>query len=191
MLERLFKSKTTVRLLGLLLFGKPLHIREIARRIDITPIYVKKELENLERLGLVSSAKVGNLSVWEINKLSPIYKEMKDIFLKTESLGGYLQEVFKKTSVEFALIYGSFAKGTENEKSDIDLLIVGEIKQSVLINTISGIERKISREINYIVWTKEEFLKNAKKKHHLLINIIKNPVIMIKGDENEFRKFVE
>ena len=191
MLEKLFKSKTVVRLLGLLLFSKPLHLREISRRINITPIYVKKELENLESLGLVSSKKVGNLSIWEIRKLSPVYTDVRNLFLKTESLGKVLESVLKKTTTKYALIYGSFAKGTENEKSDIDLLIVGKTNPSKLIRLISEVERKLNREINYISWTEEEFMKNAREKHYLLINIIKNPMIMLKGDEREFRKSIE
>ncbi|RLG20168.1 hypothetical protein DRN67_00680 [Candidatus Micrarchaeota archaeon] len=190
MLEKLFKSKTTTRLLELLLFSKPLHLREISRRIDITPIYVKKELETLEQLGLVSSKKVGNLCIWGINRRSPIYKDIKNLFLKTESLGALLQNAFKRSAIDYAIIYGSFAKGTENEKSDIDLLLVGKINQSSLMRIISVAERKTGREINYVLWTKAEFLKNAQEGHHLLINIIKNPLIMIKGDEREFRKSV-
>ena len=191
MLEKLFKSKTVVRLLGLLLFSKPLHLREISRRINITPIYVKKELENLESLGLVSSKKVGNLSIWEIRKLSPVYTDVRNLFLKTESLGKVLENVLKKTTAKYALIYGSFAKETENEKSDIDLLIVGKTNPSKLIRLISEVERKLNREINYISWTEEEFMKNEREKHYLLINIIKNPMIMLKGDEREFRKSIE
>jgi len=191
MLERLFKSKTTVRTLELLLFGKPIHIREIARRISITPIYVKKELEGLEKLGLVLNKKVGNLSIWEINRKSPVYHEIKSLFLKTESLGSYLQDAFGKAQVEFAMIYGSFASGTEKPESDIDLFMVGKIDEDELIRLVSKAERKINREINYVIWTKTEFIENAKNRNHLLANILKNPVIWIKGDENEFRAAVE
>jgi predicted nucleotidyltransferase len=190
MLEKLFKSRTTTRVLNLLLFDRPLHIREIARRVGITPIYVKKELENLEKLGLVKNTRVGNLSIWGINKFSPIYDDIKRIFLKTESLGVHLRNTLKNKDVRYAFVYGSFAKGSEKEGSDIDLFIVGEISDEKLAKLVSKAEKGINREINYIHWTGKEFEKNASKAHHLLADIVKNPVIWIHGDEHEFRKVI-
>lgn len=191
MLERLLKSKTMVKILGLLIFNKELHLREIARRIGVTPVYVGKELANLESLGLVLNKKVGNLSMWEINRASPLYPEIKALFLKTDALGNYLAEAFERFPVEFAIIYGSFAKGTEGAKSDIDLFIVGSVDEKKFINAIDKIERKTGREVSYIIWSGKEFRKNAVERHHLLINILKNPIIWIKGEEIGFRRAFE
>lgn len=188
MLEKLLKSKTMVKVLELLLFSGELHLREIARRVEVTPVYVGKELGNLESLGLVLSRKVGNLSMWEINRACPLYPEVKALFLKTDALGNYLSKELEGEGAEFALIYGSFAKGTEGAKSDIDLFIVGKVDEKKFISAINRIEKKTGREVSYIIWTREEFRKNALERHHLLLNILANPVIWIKGDESEFRR---
>ena len=191
MLEKLLKSKTMVKVLGLLLFSGELHLREIARRVDVTPVYVGKELENLESIGLVLNRKVGNLSMWRINRDSALYPEIKALFLKTDAIGSYLSKELDNVDVEFALIYGSFAKGSEGAKSDIDLFIVGSVNEKEFISAIDKIEKKTGREISYIIWTGEEFRKNALKRHHLLINILKNPIIWIKGAESGFRRAFE
>ena len=70
MLERLFTSKTRIKLLILLMFNQDqdYHLREIARIINISPIYTKKELENLSKLNLVNKTSKGNLSIYSINK---------------------------------------------------------------------------------------------------------------------------
>ena len=191
MLEKLLKSKTMAKILGVLLFSGELHLREIARRIDVTPVYVGKELENLESIGLVLNRKVGNLSMWEINKSSPLYPEIKALFLKTDALGFHLVQTFGKFPVDFAMVYGSFAKGTEGAKSDIDLFVVGRVDEKKFINAIDKIEKKTGREVSYIIWNKKEFKKNAVERHHLLLNILKNPIIWIKGEEIEFRRAFE
>lgn len=188
MIEKLLKSKTMARVLGLLLFSGPLHLREIARRIDTSPVYVQKELKNLEELGLASNQRIGNLSVWEINRSAALYPEIKSIYLKTDGLGEVLGEMVKGTGIRFAVIYGSFAKGTESQKSDIDLFLVGSTDEKRFIGEIAKAEEKIGREINYIMWSEGEFAKNARGGHHLLLNILKNPVIWVKGEEHEFRK---
>ena len=70
MLEQLLTSRTRVRILSLLMFNqdRDYHLREIARLIDISPIYVGKELNNLLKLNLVNKSKKGNLSIYSINK---------------------------------------------------------------------------------------------------------------------------
>lgn len=188
MLERLLKSNTMVKILGLLIVSGPLHLREIARKVDVTPIYVGKELKNLEALGLVLNERVGNLSMWEINKGSALYPEIKSLFMKTEMLGETLAGIFKGEGVKFALIYGSFARGTEGAKSDIDLFVVGKVDEKKFIQAVSEAEKKTGREISYIIWNEEEFRKNSLERHHLLLNILRNPIIWIKGEESEFRR---
>ena len=85
MLERLFTSKTRIKLLRLLMFNsdKEYHLREIARIIGISPIYVSKELGNLSKISLVNRAKKANLSIYSINKGCVLLKDLRQIFLKT------------------------------------------------------------------------------------------------------------
>ncbi len=192
MLEKLFTSKTRVRILGLLIFNpeKQFYLREISRKIKITPIYVKKELKNLKELNLVLESKKGNMSFFQINRKSPIFNELKSIFLKVEYFRDMMINSMKRLKIDFAFIFGSFAKGTETEESDIDLFVIGDVKEDRLLKIIEPIEKQTGREINYILWKKSLFLKRAKK-HHLINEIAKNPVIMLVGDENELRKIIQ
>jgi len=190
MIENLFKSKTRVRMLELFLFfpEKNFYLREIARLVKENTNSVRLELKNLEKTGLIKKSKKGNMIFYEINKKSPIYEPLKIIFMRTESLGKFLEKSLKNKNIKYALVYGSFASGKETEDSDIDLLIVGSIKQSDIVDDISRFERKMLREVNYVLWTEKEFKKRIKEKNHLIVDIAEKPVIMILGDENEFRK---
>jgi len=192
MLEKLFTSKTRIRILELLIFNpdREFHLREISRKIKITPIYVRRELQNLKELNLVLESKKGNLSLFRINRNSSIFTELKNIFMKTEYFGELIKKSLKKLKIDFAFIFGSFAKGIESKDSDIDLFVVGDVKEDELLNIIQKIENKTGREINYLLWKKSLFMKRAKK-HHLLNEIAENPVIMLVGDEDELRKIIE
>ena len=191
MLEKLFTSKTRVRILGMLLFNSDsnFHLREIAREVKITPIYVKKELQNLEELNLVSSSKKGNLSIFQVNRNSPIFTELKSIFMKTEYLGELIKKSLEELKIDFAFIFGSFAKGIESEESDIDLFVVGNINENDLLTIIQETEERTGRGINYILWKKDVLMEKAGK-HHLLNEIARNPVIMLVGDENELMEII-
>jgi predicted nucleotidyltransferase len=191
MLEKLFTSKTRTKILSKLLFNpdKEFHLRELSREIKTTPIYVKKELDNLKELNLVSTSKKGNLSLFKINRDASIFADLKSIFMKTEFLSEIIKKSIAKLKIDFAFIYGSFAKGIEHEESDIDLFVVGSINEDELMTIVQKIEKKINREVNYVLWNKDLLALRAKK-HHLLNEIAKNPVIMLLGDENELRKII-
>jgi len=194
MLERLFTSKSRVKLLELLLLNptEEFHLREISRRTQVSAPYVKREMTNLINLGLVLKRSQGNLTLFKFNKDSPIAEELKRIFLKTESFGRFIQDSLKEIGdVKFALIYGSFAKGEEAETSDIDLLIVGDVNERKMLDIMEKVEERIGREANYIAWTAKEFEEKAREKIPLLEEIANTPVIMIVGDLDEFRKAVK
>ena len=188
MLEKLFTSKTRTKILTLLMFNQDseYHLREIARKIKISPIYVSKELANLEQLNLVNKKHKGNLTIYQINEGSVILNELKKIFIKTDYIGELIKNKLSG-KVKYTFIYGSFANGTETESSDIDLFVVGDISEDNIITIIQELESKSGREINYVLWTEKVFAQRAKN-HHLLRSIKKNKIIMLIGDENEFKK---
>jgi predicted nucleotidyltransferase len=191
MLEKLFVSKTRVGILGLLIFSpkKEHHLRGIAKSLGMSAPRIKAELAKLESAGLVRKRHEGNLLLFRMNTESPIYDDLKRIFLKTECLGDLIRNGLPGGGkIRYALIYGSFASGREMESSDIDLLIVGSVKEDSVLRAIRGVEKRTGREINYIIWSEKEFREKAKEGNSLLRNIISNPVIMLMGDESEFRE---
>jgi predicted nucleotidyltransferase len=192
MLEKLFTSSARVKILTEILLNsdKEYHIRELSRLIDISPIYVQKELKNLQTIGLLVSRKKGNMVLYALDKNSTIADDLKRIFLKTEGVGAELLRNMDQ-KIQYALIYGSFAKGTETTKSDIDLLVVGDIDEDLMLRSVSKTEKRIGRQINYIFWTPKEFAQKAKQKIPLLADILKTDVIMIIGEQREFKRFIK
>ncbi len=194
MLERLFVSKTRVKLLEQFLLkpNQEYHIRELARIVHDIPINVQKELKNLQGAGLLTHRKQGNMILYKLNKSSPIVEDLKRIFLKTESIG---KEIFSglhdRDKIRYALIYGSFAKGTESESSDIDMLIIGSINEDTILKSIQKTEKQIGRTVNFLLWTEKEFAEKIHTDIPLIREILKTSVIMIVGDENEFKRFIK
>lgn len=193
MLERLFTSTTRVNILEEFLLnpGNEYHIRGLARIVKATPIYVQKELKNLELMGLLDSRKKGNMILYKMRTKSPIAEDLKRIFLKTESIGQAIMKDLDTQKIRFAFIFGSFAKGSETPTSDLDMLVIGDVNEDDVLRSISKTERRIGREINFTLWTEEEFLDRAKKEIPLIKEISKTPVIMIAGDEHELKRSIK
>ncbi len=192
-LERLFRSRAQILILKLLFLNSSsaFHLNEIARKTGLTPSTVSKECRLLLSLGLVTRKAQGNLTLHSINRKNVIYDELKRIFLKYEFLDELLASKLRAESVKYALIYGSFAKGVEGEKSDVDLLVVGDIAEDELLKAVNEVERRTGREVNYNLWTEKEFGGKARDQIPLVREIGKTPVIMIIGEENEFKRVIE
>lgn len=84
MLEKLFTSKTRVKLLELFLLNpnQGFHLRKLSRMTKLSVPSVKKELDHLNEVGLVSKKSEGNLLVFQVNTNSPFYEGLKTMFFE-------------------------------------------------------------------------------------------------------------
>jgi len=193
-IDRFFGSRTRVILLSKILMNpdKSFHIRELTRELKIPYGMLYKEEKNLVSLGILKEDKKGKVTLVSANKELPYFVELKNLIIKTVGLSDLIKSAISKLErVKYALIYGSFASGEESERSDIDLLIIGNLNEEEVLNTISQTEKEVGREINYILWNEEELTKRVKSGHHLLTEIASKPLIMIIGEEDEFRSIVK
>ena len=163
-----------------------MYLREMALKLKEDPGNLSKELSKLEQEGVFISQFRGKQKYFFLNKAYPLFNELKSIIFKTIGIQGSLQNIINKTNgIVSAFIYGSFATGKENTSSDIDLCLI--VKDSVfnennLISKIDGLEKTISREINYIYYSEEEWEKQINKNDSFIINIKIGPKIVLKGD---------
>ncbi len=164
-----------------------MYLREMALRLKEDPGNLSKELSRLEKEGIFISQFRGKQKYFFLNKTYPLFNELKSIIFKTIGIQGSLQNIINETSgIVTALIYGSFSTGKENASSDIDLCLI--VKDSVFnennfISKIDGLEKTISREINYIYYSEEEWEKQINENDSFIINIKMGPKIVLKGDE--------
>lgn len=73
MLQNLFTSKTRVKLLTLFMMnpGREMYVREIARNTKENINAIRRELANLESIGLLKSERRGNSKYYVVNKKCP------------------------------------------------------------------------------------------------------------------------
>jgi predicted nucleotidyltransferase len=171
---------------------KQFYIRQLSKELNIPYGMLYREVKNLISLGLIVEEKKGKVTLVSANKNLPYFSELKDIMVKTAGLGDQMKNALSKLKgIRYALIYGSFASGEETENSDIDLLVVGKLNEEEVLKAVSKVEEEVGREINYILWSDKEFSSRVRSRHHLITDIIRKQVIMLVGDEDEFRRAVK
>jgi len=164
-----------------------MYLREMALTLKEDPGNLSKELSKLEKEGIFISQFRGKQKYFFLNKKYPLFNELKSIIFKTIGIKGSLQNIINETSgIVSAFIYGSFATGEENASSDIDLCLI--VKDSIFnennfISKVNKLGKTISREINYVYYSDDEWKKQTNENDSFIINIKMGPKIVLKGDE--------
>jgi predicted nucleotidyltransferase len=163
------------------------YTRQLASMHKVSAGTLHRELKKLVSIEMLSSRNVGNIKLFSLNKKSPIYEELKNIYYKTEGVIKYVRDVVLKIKgIKTAFIYGSFAKGDERKDSDIDLFLIGDdIDDDTLISAISDLERELFKEINYTSYTETEYKKEKSKKGSFVAEVVKGKKVFVKGGEDE------
>ena len=176
------RSKITIKLLDYYFLNKEKanYINELAKILEVDPGNLFRKLKELEKDGLFSSELRGNQRYFFINKKYPFLFEYIKMYESKFGFVGLLKEELKDVKgLSEAYIFGSLAKGNFREASDIDLLIVGSHNYESLLPIISGLEKKMKREINVVDFTNKEFLAKQKKGDEFIKNVFSDKIIKI------------
>jgi len=189
----LFGSKTRVRLITKLMMNprQTYYIRELSRELGIPYGMVHREIGNLAGLRIIKLEKRGKITLIHVNESLPYLGDLRNLMLKTTGVSHVILEMIPGDNVRFMLVFGSMASGDYGERSDIDLMVVGSLEEEPLLEAAKRIEAETGREVNYVLWSEEEFREKIKSGHHLLLDIAEKPLIMLVGSEDEFRGAVK
>ena len=165
------------------------YMHEIGRILGKKPGTFQRALNGLADSGILKSASRGNARFFQANPNHPLFDEIKSIIFKTVGVLGSLKGILLGAGgVEFAFIYGSFAKGKENSLSDIDLLIVGDPDEDRIVEALDRLEAQLKREINFKLLTRDDFLSGLHRHDAFLREILKDRIIMVIGGEDGLRR---
>jgi predicted nucleotidyltransferase/predicted transcriptional regulator with HTH domain len=179
-------SKTRQRLLRYY-FTNPTarhHVRDLAQRLDVDPSNLSKELRHLETEGLFTSETSGRQKYFRLNRKYPLFAEVRRIVEKTIGTAPHLAESLRRIDgIQEAYLYGSFARNQQDVASDIDVLVIGNPKGTILAEAIRALERQLGREINYTVLTRKEFDSRRARNDAFLEDIRHNERLALVGPE--------
>ena len=172
------------RVLGLLLPHpeREWHLREIARRTGISPSAVQREVLSLVGAGILERRLESRRAYYRPNASCPIFPELRQISLKTVGLVDLLREaLLGLPGVQVAFVYGSLARGEETARSDVDLLVVGDVTFAELSQRLYCAQQMLAREVNPTLYPPAEFRDKIAQRHHFLLGVLEGPKLFVIG----------
>jgi predicted nucleotidyltransferase len=164
----------------------------LERLLGISAGNLRRELLALSKMGLFKKEKKANQIYYFLNKDMPIFNEIKAIVSKTVGLETILQKELRKIKgIELSFIYGSVAREEDDNFSDIDLFVVGDIIENDLLKAVKKAEKIMSKEINYVIFTKQDIVEAVKSKKVFLKDVLNGKKVFLIGDANDLAKIIK
>lgn len=163
-LERLFGSKTRTKLLKLFFENpdKSYYVREITRVIDEQINSVRRELLNLDSIGIIKNETYDNKVYYAANMKHPYSRALSELF--KAKLGAVREKDIRKSTWDEYVkpvrkyVSGLIVTNRMPGQDGIDMLIVGNDKTKKLTRWAEVVEKKQGKPLNYVIMSLEDYL---------------------------------
>ena len=147
-MDEIFKNNTYKILeLFIELPTKDFSVRGIARKLNLSHATVLKYIKDLLKLNLIKKKEETLYPTFYANSQNSSYKFYKRNYVVFKiKKSGLIDFIQKQTLPSSILLFGSGAKATFTEKSDIDIFV--EAKESTI--DLSKYEKKLNKTINLL-----------------------------------------
>jgi len=173
MLKRLFTSKARVKLLTTFILNqdKEFYIRQLTRKLNEQINSIRRELDNLKKMGFLKSKSKNRRKFYSINKNFFLLNEIKNIIIKSlSSKDELIKGISKYGSWQLVVMSGIFVE----KGAQIDLLLIGKVFDR------EGLEEYIEKEvqtktpIKFSIIPKDDFLYRLKCNDKFIKDILED-----------------
>lgn len=166
--------------------GSSFHVREIARRINKSAMGALYELQTLEDDGILNSTKLGNMRMFTLQENFPGRESLRDLLIGYYGLSAVIKnELAGVQGIIDCFIYGSYADGSFDVSSDVDLFLTGDIDYETLYPKIKNLENRLAVEINPQIMTISEYDKRKRNHDPYIFDIENNQKVYLVHDGKE------
>jgi len=149
------------------------HVRELAKLVKKSPTTVSKYLKQLEKENILFSEKKLNHLFFKANTENQDFKNKKLFYnLIKIRKSNIIENFIKIYNPEAIVLFGSFAKAENIDKSDIDLLIITPFKKEI---NLEKYEKILDHKIQLFINSKKD-IEIMKDKNPKLLNSFVNGV---------------
>ncbi len=192
MLEHFFGSKTRLKLLQIFFRSpqKAFYLRELSRLAEVQLNAVRREIANLEHIGVIAQVDAGIVEhdeetsterskFYQLQTSFILYPELKALLSKGQLLEEqvFIEEIKKRAgNLKLFLLTGLF---TNETRTGTDILLVGEFKIGPLAKVIKDFEKKLGQPIRYTLMEEKEFSERREIGDVFLYALFESKHVMI------------
>jgi len=178
-------SKTLSGILALV-FGQPdksFYTREIIKHVGTGGSQVGKELDRLTGAGLILREPRGNLVFYRANPTAAVYRELVGLVGKSFGIPDQLRRFLEPSAsrIRYAGVFGSVARGEQRADSDVDLLLVGDVRLSELAVPLHEAEAALGMRVSPTLMSEDEYRSRRQNGDYFLEKVLAGELIALWG----------
>ncbi len=186
-IEKLFGSKTRAKLLELFFANtnKSYYVREITRLVEEQIHSVRRELMNLESIGVIRSEAFDNKVYYAANMKHKFAHAFQEMFAPRKAMiasSVTMQDVRRRMSNgwdEYIRPVSRYLRAMAlfnrvPGQDGIDLLIVGDDKTKKLTNWAQVVEKKQGKPLDYVILGRDDYLYRVSVKDRFVMGILED-----------------
>ena len=185
-----FRSPSQGRILAVLLLGEPeepLTVTEVGRRAGVPTSTAHREIDRLERYGIVTSQRFAQTRLVRVDERNPYLDDLRSLVMKAYGPAAILGQLLRNVSgIEAAYVFGSWAARLAGDPGpppgDVDLLVVGDPDPDALDAAVREAEGGLGREIQPTVVSPAEW---EAAESPLLRTIKKRPLVPVASSRGD------
>ena len=160
-----------------------IYVKELARILDVSPGSVSSALKRFKKWGLVEKEEIGQTHLHKLNNELVVVRELKTTFMlmQLQEIGFVDRLLTIDDNIISIALYGSYATGEYDEKSDLDLLLISPLKLD-LNEFIEHIEKKLKRVVSIEIFSLSQWNKLKERKDPFYNNVMMNNILLYGGE---------
>ena len=156
------------------------HIKQLSRTLDVSPASVSSAVKSFEEDGLLSKEEKGLAHIYKLDSDNSVVEPLKKAYGIAFVLSSKPKEKFLEIDPNIISIalFGSYADGSFDEKSDLDFLIVTSVRKELFIKAAKQLEEELEKEVSLSVLKLSEWRAMAKKGDAFYKRIVENHILL-------------
>lgn len=153
------------------------HASGIAKELKLNQKTVSNYLNKLQKQGMLATTTQGRNKLFYFQRFN-----IKPLLLNIETQKNLkfmrkhikIENILKQLNLKKAIIFGSYAKGTQHKDSDLDIFLVGDYDE----DKVREVEKTYNIEIQIHLTSEKNFKKALKQKAVLVGEVIADHIMI-------------
>ena len=152
------------------------HLRDIAKKAGISAASASIICKKLLNEGFLEKKKIGNSAIYSLSANNNCLKRLK--------VAWFLQKIIPLIEGKFdervysVCLFGSFAAGEYDEKSDVDILVISDMGKKDVFAAFSQARKKLKNDLSIKILGTSEWKKIKDEKSRFYIELIAKHVVL-------------
>jgi predicted nucleotidyltransferase len=121
-----------------------------------------------------------------------LHGSLRELYARTIGVAARIREIVAaQQGMDLAFVFGSYARGSDDPTSDIDVFVLGEPDWAPLEDESRKLFDELGREVNFVGWHRDDLRRAVQDRSPFLETLRRSKKIWIVGDEDELDRRID